>query len=142
MLKVAVPLPVYPDEQDGNQSAEGVGDHHGQPDAVQLEEKGQEDDHATPEEEQAQEGDQGGDGPVAQGGEEAGAVDPHAAEEVAQGENAEAVDGHLQQLRVVAHKGHRQRPAQHLGQHHLRGGSGGCGRRHGGHLCGRFRLLP
>ena len=60
---------------------------------------------------------------IAQSGEEGRGIDVHAAEQVVQGKQTKAVDRHLQQIRVVAHKGGGEGMAEQLrGSDHHHGG--------------------
>ena len=95
------------------------GDHRG-PDPVQPKQQGHQQHHPAPEQQRAQEGEQGRHHPVAQGGKEGGGINIDTAEQIAQRKQAEALHGHLQQLRVVSHKGKGQGIAQSLRDHHHR----------------------
>ena len=118
-----IALPIPPDESRCHGGAHSVGYDHSQPDTVQVQRQREEQRHSAPKQEGAQEGNQCGHAAVAQGGKEGGAIDAEAYKKVAQGEDAEAVDRHLQQLGAVSHEGRGQGSGQRLGQgHHGKGG--------------------
>ena len=108
MLQVVIFVPLADEEGNGHQGPQSISGHNCKPDSVQIQHQGHEQNQSAPEQEGAQEGQQGRDGPVAQCGEESGAVNAKAAEQLAQGEQPKAVDRHLQKLRTIAHESHGQ----------------------------------
>ena len=82
---VAVFFPLPQEEAYGDQQGQGLGHHDGHPDAVHLQDQGQEHHGGHLEQQGAQEGDAGGHRAVAQGGEEGGAEDVEAHQQEGQG---------------------------------------------------------
>lgn len=96
---------IFPEEhQYRDAERTGFGCRDGQPDALDAQNHGQEDEGQQLEQQSAQEGDERTGHAVAQRSEEGRAIDIEAHEEEVQGVDAEGVAGQCQQLGVVAHK--------------------------------------
>ena len=116
-------LPLAQEEADGDGQGQGLGGHDGQPDAVHLQDQGQQQHGGHLEQQGAQEGDAGGHRAVAQGGEEGGTENVEAHQQEGQGVKPQAAAGEGKQLRVIAH----EQTAQGGGQPRRDEGEGAAG---------------
>ena len=93
MHNLAIFLPLPQEEADGDDQGQSLGGHDGQPDAVHLQNQGQEHHSGYLEQQGTQEGDVGKHRAVAQGGEEGGAEDVEAHQPAGRTESAAADRG-------------------------------------------------